>query len=589
MFYPTLKELPTQRSMVQVFGGYNHNLRTGEGEFYNMENLTSSYYPLLSPRKKRGVYRSGISPSAMVGKEALCYLDGSTFVMNDYRVDLKLQSYETAEMLSMGAYVILVTRDGQGEMVDALWINTKDLTDFGSIDASFTSAEGETVSFELSKADGETYNAVASGDTQPNNPENGDLWLDTSSSPNTLKQYSSSSALWAAIPTTYIRINAENIGKAFCKYDGVTIRGVEADELSSLNATTIIWEKGEHYIVVTGILKNTITQNSKITVQRQMPLMDHLLECGNRLWGCRYGLSRNGEVVNEIYASKLGDFKNWNCFMGISTDSYAVSRGSDGPFTGAVNYFGQPLFFKEGCMHKVAGTLPSNFTVTDLLCRGVEQGSHKSLAIVNETLLYKSPNGICAYDGALPADLSSAFGDRRYREAVGCAHQGKYYVSMLDTEGEAHLFVYDASRGLWMREDSLRVRQFCSLKEELYFIPSSGDRIGTMLGSGTAEEQPVCWMAQTGVLCTDTPDRKYISRLHVRLSLQEGSKVSFYAQYDSVGEWIPLASVEGKSLEAFVLPIRSRRCDHFRLRIEGTGEAKIYSIGKAIEEGSDLP
>ena len=68
-----------------------------------------------------------------------------------------------------------------------------------------------------------------------------------------------------------------------------------------------------------------------------------MIECGNRLWGCKYGLV-DGETVNEIYASKLGDFKNWNCFAGLSTDSYAAARGSDGPFTGAADYLGQPRF-----------------------------------------------------------------------------------------------------------------------------------------------------------------------------------------------------------------------------------------------------
>ena len=57
-------------------------------------------------------------------------------------------------------------------------------------------------------------------------------------------------------------------------------------------------------------------------------------------------------MVNELYACKLGDFKNWNCFLGISTDSYVASVGTDGPWTGAVTYLGNPIFFKETCLHK---------------------------------------------------------------------------------------------------------------------------------------------------------------------------------------------------------------------------------------------
>ena len=41
-------------------------------------------------------------------------------------------------------------------------------------------------------------------------------------------------------------------------------------------------------------------------------------------------------------------------------------------------------------------------------------------------------------------------------------------------------------------------------------------------------------------------------------------------------------------LRSFSVPLRPRRCDHFRLRIVGEGDAKIYSISKTIEQGGDL-
>ena len=52
MKYPTLTELYTSREMIDVFKGYNHNLRIGSGEFYDMTNLSSDNYPILSPRQK---------------------------------------------------------------------------------------------------------------------------------------------------------------------------------------------------------------------------------------------------------------------------------------------------------------------------------------------------------------------------------------------------------------------------------------------------------------------------------------------------------------------------------------------------------
>ena len=56
MKLPKLKEIKTSRQMVDVFKGYNRNLRIGDGEFFDMKNMTSDHYPVLSPRGKRGFY-----------------------------------------------------------------------------------------------------------------------------------------------------------------------------------------------------------------------------------------------------------------------------------------------------------------------------------------------------------------------------------------------------------------------------------------------------------------------------------------------------------------------------------------------------
>ena len=345
MNYPKLRVMEASRQMVDTFKGYNHNLRIGDGEFFDMKNMTSDYYPVLSPRKKRGVYASTTTPNGMIAKDSLCYVDGTKFVINGYPVDMGLND-QPKQLVSMGAYVII--------MPDKKWINTLNTTEFGNIEAIWESTSD--VTFTLCTISGDAYDGAAASATEPKEPKNMQLWIDTSSTPHVLKQYSETSAAWISIATTYIKISSVGIGKAFEQYDGVTISGVVAEGLQDLNASMTIWDKGDDYIVVVGLLDEVTTQTvaeGAITVSRTMPLMDYITESDNRLWGCRYGMAANGEVVNEIYACKLGDFKNWNCFMNLSTDSYVVGVGSDGPFTGAVTHLGYPLFFKENCFHKV--------------------------------------------------------------------------------------------------------------------------------------------------------------------------------------------------------------------------------------------
>ena len=584
MRYPKLKVQATTKQMVDVFKGYNRNLRISDGEFFDMKNMTSDYYPVLSPRGKRGFYVKPASPQGLIAKDAICYVDGSEFVMGEYRVDMGLSTAAEdcpKQLVSMGAYVII--------MPDKKYINTMDITDFGEIEASFTSSTD--VSFELCTISGDVYTDTVISPDEPANPANLDYWIDTSSTPHTLKQYSATSGMWVNIATTYIKITATGIGSAFEQYDGVTISGIKTAGLQSLNGTMAVWAKGDDYIVVVGILDAVTTQtkaDGAIKVERRMPNVDLLIESENRLWGCRYGTALNGEVVNEIYASKLGDFKNWNCFMNLSTDSYAASCGTDGQFTGAITHLGYPLFFKENCVHKVYGNYPANFQIQTTACRGVQKGCHGSLAIVNETLFYKSRTGICAFDGSLPTESSYALGNEGYSDAVGGAHGNKYYVSMKDNQGLWHLFVYDTARGMWHKEDNLHASAFCSCRGEMYCIDADARNIITLLGSGTEDTGKVNWMVETGELGISSPDMKYISRVIIRMSMEVGSKADIYAQYDMSDEWVHVCTIFSTNLRSFSIPIRPRRCDHMKLRINGEGMAKIYAITKTIEQGSDI-
>lgn len=594
MKLPILNEIPTSREMLDVFGGYNHNLRIGEGEFYDMKNLTSSDYPVLSTRPQRGVYSSpgGIiggelalnNPQGMVEKDSLICFDGGKLYINGHRKDIPF-SADTKTVISMGAYIIV--------MPDKKYVNTADDSDYGDIELTVRSA-GNDVSFDLCKNDGTAYGNIEKLDTAPSDPKDGQMYIDISKVPHTLRQYSATNAEWIGIATTYVRISfggawvwAEgriNVG------DGITISGIETEGLTDLNGTMVVRGVGRNYIIVTGIIDESKTTSDKVVITRKMPEMDFIIESGNRLWGCKYGLDIHNNFVNEIYASKLGDFKNWNVFDSISTDSYVATVGSDGPFTGAITHLGYPIFFKENCMHKVYGNLPANYQVQTTPCRGVQNGCSKSLAIVNEVLYYKSRNGVCMYDGSLPAEISSALGDVNYSDAVAGTRGNKYYISMKDSNNDYHLFVCDTKRGLWHREDNTHATEFCNCRGELYYIDDEKciKTINPIPDASFPFEESVDWMAESGIIGTNMPDKKYISRLDVRMLLSVGTRVYFYIEYDSCGKWEHLFTMTGTKLQSFAVPIRPRRCDHMRIRIVGDGEAKIFSICKTIEQGSDI-
>ena len=588
--FPTVASPSTQRHVTDVFRGYDHNPRIAEGNFYHMENLTSDRYPLLSNRRPRGHIADLTAPQGLLGKGQLAYIDaghlyyGGLDVTAYFHAQGLMISDGPKQLVSMGAYLIIYP--------DKLYMNTEDFSDCGSMEAYYSTQAGDEITYTICTADGEDYGVPVVSDTEPPEPKGGDLWIDSSSVPHSLMRYSAQSGMWAAIPTVYVKIAAKGIGTGFRAYDGVTVQGAESEaadvnaQLSALCGSKVIYARGEDYIVVTGLLDVAYTQTAgTLTVSRTMPDVDYLTEAGNRLWGCKYGLV-NGKTVNEIYCCALGDFRNWNRFLGISTDSYAASVGTDGPWTGAVTHLGYPIFFKEHCMHKVYVSAAGAHSIVETACRGVERGSERSLTVVGERLLYRSPAGIMVYDGSLPQCISGALGETVYRNAAAGALGDKYYVSMTDEGGAAHLFVYDTRRGFWHREDDTRVLWFARKGSELYFIDDKGG-LWCVCGSEGDLEGDVCWQADTGIMGYATVEQKYVSRFLLRMRLEEGASMDAFIRYDSCGDWHHAGHAEGGGLSTFLLPVRPRRCDHFELRLQGVGDVCLYSFARVFEKGSD--
>lgn len=590
-YLPALAEAGTSRLMTEVFTGYDHNLKIADGSWYEEKNLSSVSYPLFSPRQRRGEMVQLNNPQGILSKDALAYVDGSTLYYNHLPVDGIVLSTRKEDcpkqMVSMGAYLCIFP--------DGVYVNTQDMTDVGTLAAKYELENG-AISLNMCRNDGTDYDLTGAivSDTEPDEPDDKLYWIDTSSTPHTLKQFSASSGMWVQVATTYIKVSAAGIGKSFDQYDGIHIsnlayiEGNDAmeDQVAALNAANTIEAKGDDYIIITGILDMAVAWTGNVTVERKVPKMNFVCELDNRLWGCFYGMSE-GKTLNEIYASALGNPKVWNRYRGISTDSYTASVGSDGVFTGMTSYLGYVLAFKENCIHKVYGTMPSNFQITTTNCRGVQKGSEYSLCAVNEKLFYKSKNDICLYDGSLPNTVSDAFANQTFTEARAGAYGSRYVVSMKDAKGKWGMYTFDTERGIWHCEDDVHALMFATLDDDLVYIDADTKWLMSEGGKHGTLEGPVEWEATSGIIGYEYPDQKYLSRFNLRMRMNEGDVCEILVRYDSEGEWIIEGAIRGGNVQSFTIPVIPRRCDHMQIRLRGTGDVKIYSIAKILEMGSD--
>ncbi|MBO4854087.1 MAG: hypothetical protein J5482_02930 [Oscillospiraceae bacterium] len=586
---PNLKLSGGTAVRLDVFGGIDRTAEAREGTWREETNLTARDYPALATRSPRRYLGTLTAPGGMTAKDAVAWVDDGKLYYNGTEV---LDGLSTGEkhLVSMGAY-LLIFPDGK-------WINTQKLTETGNIDNAVTVSGGVRVCLCDATAQAYTY---TEGAIAPLEPQDGARWLDTGGEEVTLKEWSESNQTWYTIVTVYVKLSGTNIAAGFSQYDGVQLAGLTGGA-EVLNGNRVIYgahhdaeTPGNDYIITVGLITGgAATVSEAVTVSRKAPVMDYVIECDNRLWGCKYGVV-NGEALNEIYASKLGDFKNWNCFMGLSTDSYAAARGSDGVFTGAITYLGHPLFFREDCIEKLYPSASGAHQIVTVAARGVQKGCYRSLAIVGETLYYKSRDGVCAYTGSLPASVGQVLGDRPYSDARAGAVGELYYLSMCDGDSRWHLFTCDTRRGIWHREDDTCALCFAAMDGRMYWIDETTRRIicaddtDTDLnwyGTGTAEDMDETeWSAESGVIGYETTENKYVRRFVIRAETE--GRIHLELRYDE-SPWEDKGTWYGDGLRSFVLPVSPRRCDHLRIRISGTGACRIYSIAKYIEKGSDV-
>lgn len=599
--------------MTSTFRGYNHNEIIEDGEMYDMKNLSGDLYPMMAPRKKRAYtsFRVGnVDPvlSGIDGRDQLTLIVGTKVYWNMDEV-AGLTVSDAANMcpkqiVNFGAYVLIFP--------DKKYFNTVNLSDYGDIDRTF-SASGQNVSLSMCRGDGTDYDMtqIPVSATAPSNPTNGQYWIDQSGDNDVLRQYSSATAEWTEVATTYVKISAANIGTGLEIYDAINLSGLEAvsaassrvkAQVSALNGSNIVYYGGTGYIVVVGFISQTqsaLKSGTTVRADRKMPELDYIVESNNRLWGCKYGLV-NGQVVNEIHASALGSFRNWERYIGNSQDSYTANVGTDGPFTGAVTQKGYPVFFKENCIHQVYGGTPSSFQINTMVCRGIQEGSGRSAVVVNEQVYYKSRTDVMMFDGSLPVSVSEQLGGVMYYHARAGAIGNKYYISMEDANGNWTLFTYDTASRVWYKEDDFRALGFGRVADELFAINEEDNRLWAMKGSVGTIEDDFDWYAVFGLqgiqymtnsygrlAREDAPASRYLSRFNIRMYLEEGMKASLEIQYDNSGEWESQGEIRGTRLKQFMLPVTPKRCDHLRFRMRGQGNMRVYSIGRMLEVGSD--
>ena len=341
----------------------------------------------------------------------------------------------------------------------------------------------------------------------------------------------------------------------------------------------------EQAIIIRGVEGNVLTfyensftagtETGAVTLKRDVPDLDFLCESNYRLWGTH---------GNTIYSSKFMDPLNFNSFDASVADSYAISVGSDGEFTGCVPFSSHICFFKENTLHKLYGSKPSNFQIVTSQVYGVQEGSERSICCINETLFYKGVSGIYAYTGGVPELVSSKFGIRKFSEACAATDGTRYYISM--KEGNVwHVFVYDVTRNMWVHEDNTHCVDMTFHDGYVYFLTADGQLLKV---DANADKSDIEWSVTFCPFNEVVNERKGYSKFHMRLELSAGSSLKVELKRNVDDEWKQIYTTQNERARTVSIPVIPARCDSVEIRVSGKGECLLRTFVREFFTGSDV-
>ena len=634
MYLPGVTRRQAMVEGVTTFGGLDRSMTAGDGWFQRDLNLSSDQYPALTVRAARGVYAKpsgmGEVSGGVVIEDKLCAVDGDSVWIGDEKVSLGLS--EGKKLLLPFSYYLLIWPDRK-------YVNVLDVADRGDMrDSQYLfGADGVQVQVVDDTGHGVRFCQVDAPDDTAG-VRAGDLWL--------CQRHEE--GLLTVEPRLYRAVETEENGLAVivwqeveaylyfsrlmnnqfydlydCLTEGETVilggfkasnamigRPEKAD-IDTLNGTHIVtnvtlYDSPTVYTVgftVRGIINESSFQfgvsDGMVTVERAVPVFDCAVVCDGRVYGAYRGVSHvSGEDVNEIYISAADDFKRYYRVEDTTADPLIMSVTEPGQFRGAALVGGVVTFFKDSKILTVGGSTPSSFYLNTYDGRGPSAGCEGSLCVLGGYVYYLSGGDVMAYYGGTVTRVSDKLGPLDgVRQAVAGGHGYKYYLATRMAVGSANtqeMFVLDTRRGLWHTEKAPAggVVCFADCRSGLYMIDGRG-RILTvgdheiMGGKVSGEERYIQWYCESGMIGLETPQKKYISKVEVRILLEAGATAALSVEYDSTGEWRQIWRAEAGATRTVMSRTVPHRCDHLRLRLEGRGRATLLGIFRTVEtEGS---
>lgn len=316
-----------------------------------------------------------------------------------------------------------------------------------------------------------------------------------------------------------------------------------------------------------------------VAIKLKSPRIHYATSFNNRI----YGLDNTGEY---LYISWLGDAIRFYS-DGTASGGCVVPVADKKKWTGIATVNSQVVCFKENTMHIVAGNMPSNFQISNVIDIGCIDG--KSIAVHANRMYWLAYDGFYMYDGSYPVLISRKL-KGEFTQCNGVCIGERYYASCFD--GEKHrLLVYDTAYNLWHEIDNPGYIQLSEHNHKLIAYRLDKNENGGESLIADVQLDNVApdteWYFETGDINFGFIGEKTISDVWLRAEMQEGSTVTVevVAATGARDYTVTASPTQAGKLTAFRLPIMINPDDSFRINVSGKGQVTIYDIEFAAKDG----
>lgn len=309
------------------------------------------------------------------------------------------------------------------------------------------------------------------------------------------------------------------------------------------------------------------------TILRQVPALDAICACENRIWGVS-----NGD--RTIYACALGDPTNWYDYAGLATDAYASPAASPEDFTGIAALGGEVLAMKPREILRFSGSYPAAYAMYTHSVPGLASGCGPGAADRDE-LYYLAEDGIYAFHSGSPVCVSRALGSLKGHSGGRLWIQGRsLHCCLQQGAGSWVNYAMDLENGLWTGGEPGMILARIRTDGCDWLLNGDGTVRAAPGGEGSAEFKIsfVPWTEDTAVF-------KHYRMLRLGVEADTGNRL--IAVWGEAGAAVTQrwSAVLRNGPQTLLIPMDCR-VRALQLTLQGTGPFRLLWLEREYDEGS---